>query len=195
VELLVDGQVAAIPEGVGPTLGEVIAALRDRAGADGRAITTITLDGEELMPTGEEEAGGRPAGDFGKLEIFTAPAAEWGLHGLGEAASALGQLADEFRQIADLLRAGDRPQSIERFQGAIAAYGQLISALVNAASLAGVPAPEGFQECVAGVTDAMKAMTPALHAEDLVGAADSAEYEIADRFERLGEMVKGMAGG
>jgi hypothetical protein len=146
------------------------------------------------MPDDEEGAGAKPHAGFDKLEVVTAPAAEWGRHGLGEAASALGQLADEFRQIADLLRGGERAQSVERYQGAVAAYGQLIGAMINAAALAGVSAPEGFQECVASVTGGMKDITPALRAEDSVEAADLAEYELAERLEELGKMVKGMAG-
>lgn len=193
MELLLDGQAAEAPEGIGPTLGDLLAALHEKIGAEGKAVTTITLDGEELMPAGEEQALALPAADFGKVELLTAPAREWGLHGLGEAASALGQMADEFRDIADLLRTGDRAQSVERFQNAIAVYGQLVGAMVNAASFAGVPAPEGFQECVAAVTDAMKEMTPALQAEDSVEAADLAEYELAERLEELGKMVKSMA--
>jgi hypothetical protein len=194
LELLVDGQLTQVPDGVGPTLGELLASLRDGAGAEGRAITTVEIDGQELMPDAEEQVTPQPHAELGKLEIITAPAAEWGRHGLGEAASALGQMADEFRQIADLLRAGDRPQSVERFGGAIAVYGQLITALVNAAALAGVAPPEGFEQCVANVTEAMKEITPALQAEDAVEAADLAEYELAARLEELGEMVKVMAG-
>jgi hypothetical protein len=194
LELFVDGQPSQVPEGVGPTLGDLLAVLRDGAGADSRAITTVEIDGEELMPAAEEQALSRAYAELGKLEIVTAPAAEWGRHGLGEAASALGQMADEFRQIADLLRAGDRPQSVERFGGAIAVYGQLITALVNAAALAGVAPPEGFEQCVGSVTEAMKEIAPALQAEDAVEAADLAEYELAARLEELGEMVKVMAG-
>ncbi len=194
LELFADGQATQAPEGIGPTLADLLAALNDKISADGRAITTILLDGEELMPDFEAEVGAKPAAGFDKLEVVTAPADEWGRHGLGEAASALGQMADELREIADLLRAGDRPQSVERFQGAIAIYGQLIAAMVNAATMAGVPAPEGFQECVAAVTDAMKEMTPALQVEDAVEAADLAEYELAERLEELGKMVRSMAG-
>ena len=76
------------------------------------------------------------------MEIRTAPAREWGRHGLGEAASALGQLADQFRAAAeDEGRNGVRPQR---------SWGQLLqtakkyrpfalfgcpSALLNAAGL------------------------------------------------------------
>jgi hypothetical protein len=193
LDLFVDGQAAQVPEGAGPTLGELLAALRDQAMTDGKAITTIKLDGEELMPDGEDAAGARALAELGRVEISTAPAAEWGRHGLGEAASALGQLADEFRAIADLLRGGRRAESIERFGGAVAGYGQLIGALVNAAALAGVAAPAGFQKTVENVTGAMKEMAPALKAEDAVAAADQAEYELAERLEELGAMVKQMA--
>ncbi len=189
-----DGQATETPEGIGPTLGELLASLRKSAETESKAITTVKLDGEELLPDAEQGALARSCAELGKLEIITAPATEWGRHGLGEAASALGQMADELRQIADLLRAGDRPQSVERFGGAIMAYGQLIAAMVNAACLADVPAPDGFQQCVEAVTNAMKEMTPALHAEDSVAAADMAEYELAARLEELSEMVKIMAG-
>jgi hypothetical protein len=174
-------------------LGELLAAVRDRAADDGRVMTTITLDGDELMPGGEAEALARAAADFESVELTTAPAAEWGRHGLGEAASACGKLADEFRSIAGALRGGAREESIDRFQGAVAAYGRLVQALVNSAALAGAPVPENFQGSVQDITGTMKEVPAALAADDAVAAADVIEYELADRLEKLGEVVKGMA--
>ncbi len=194
MELYVDGQIRPVPEGVGPGFGDLLAALRDELAAGQLAITTVKLDGEELLPDAEAEAAGRAHAELGRVEIATAPAAEWGRHGLGEAHSAVGQLADEFRGIADLLRSGERGAAIERFGGAVAAYGQLIQALVNAAALAGASPPEGFQGGVEGVTAAMREMAPALKAEDAVAAADLAEYELAGALEKLAAMVKEMAG-
>lgn len=194
MELFVDGQVRGAPEGIGPTLGELLAALRDEAAGGGRAITTIQLDGEELLPGAEAEAVSRPSAGLGKVEVTTAPAAEWGRHGLGEAHSALGQLADEFRKIAELLRGARREEAIARVQGAVAAYGQLVQALVNAAMLAGAPAPAGFQAAVEKVTAAMTEFMPELRAEDAVAAADLAEYELAESLEGLAAVVKEMAG-
>ncbi len=194
MELKVDGRACEAPQGAGPSLGELLAALRDRAAADGRVITTISLNGDELMPEGEAEALGRPAAEFERVELTTATAAEWGRHGLGEAAGACGRLADEFRGIADALRGGAREESIDRFQGAVAAYGRLVQALVNSAALAGAAVPEGFQESVQDITGTMKEVPAALAADDAVAAADVVEYELAGRLEKLGEVVKGMAG-
>ncbi len=193
MELYVDGQVRQVPEGTGPGLGELLAALRDELAEGQLVITTVNLDGEELMPAAEDETSARAHAEFGKVEIVTAVAAEWGRHGLGEAASALGQLADEVRKIADLLRGGERKEAIGRFEGVVGAYGQLIQALVTAAALAGVPAPEGFEAGVEAVTNAMREMPPALQAEDAVAAADLAEYELAGQLDKLAAMVKGMA--
>jgi hypothetical protein len=191
--LTVDGKACDPPPDAGSSLGELIVALRDRAADDGRVITTISLNGDELIPDGEAEALARPAADFESVELTTAAAAEWGRHGLGEAASASGRLADEFQEIADALRGGRREESVDRFQGAVAAYGRLIQALVNAAALAGVPVPDGFQGLVQEVTGAMKEVPAALAADDAVAAADVIEYELADRLEKLRDVVKGMA--
>ena len=194
MELYLDGQVQPLPENIGRTLGDLLRVLRNALGESDRAITTVKLDGNELLPAEEDEALKCEAADFDQIEIVSAPAAEWGRHGLGEAASALGQLADEFRKIADVLRGGDRAEAINRFQAAVAAYGQLIAALINAASLAEVSAPEGFETAVQTVTASMKDVAPELQAEDSIAAADLAEYELAEHLEELGEMVKNMAG-
>ncbi len=194
MELYVDGQVRQVPEGTGPSLGDLLAALRDELAGGQLVITTVKLDGEELMPDAEVEAAARAHAELGKVEVITAPAAEWGRHGLGEAASALGQLADEVRKIADLLRGGERKEGIERFEGVVGAYGQLIQALITAAALAAAPAPEGFEAGVEGVINAMRELPPALKSEDAVAAADLAEYELAGQLEKLAAMVKGMAG-
>jgi hypothetical protein len=193
LELLVDGQVRECPQKA-TTLGELVVVLREEAAGDGRAVTDIRLDGEELLPADEAEAAARPLAEIGRTEISTAPAREWGRHGLGEAASAMGRLADEFREIAELLRGGEHEAAVERFGGAVGAYGQLIQATVNSAALAGVPAPPGLQAAVEGVTAAMKEVAPALEARDAVAAADLAEYELAERLGELGAKVKEMTG-
>ena len=194
MELYVDGEQRPVPEDAGPTLEDVLRAVQVTVSGSGRAMTTINLDGTEMLPDAEAENVSRPAADFQKIEIITADAADWGRHGLGEAASALGQLADEFNGIADQLRGGNRAEAVSSFMSAVEAYGQIVTAMVNAAGLASVKTPEGFEESLQKVTTAMKDMAPEIQAEDSVAAADLAEYEVAEAMCELAELVKGMAG-
>jgi len=192
MDLYVDGQIRGEPEGAGSTFGNLLIALRDELAAGGLAITTIKLDGEEVMPEAEAQLVSRPIAEFDRVELATAPAKDWGRHGLGEAASALGRLADEFQAVADLFRGGEFNRGVERVQGAIAAFGQLVQALVNSAALAGVGPPGGFEGDVQAVTSAMRGLGPALREADGVAAADLAEYEVAEALQKLAGAVKVM---
>lgn len=192
MELYIDGQTKETPGTADETFGGVLTALSAELTAAGKAITTISLDGAEVMPEGDAALVARPAAELGRVDISTAPAAEWGRHGLGEVASAMGQLADECRAAADLLRKGDQADGLDKINGVLAAYVQVVQALVNSATLAAVKPPEDLEERISAVTSTMRELEPALRAKDGVAAADLAEYELAEELDKLGKTVKSM---
>jgi hypothetical protein len=191
LELLVDGQ--SRQPAASATFGEALAALRREMSQAGRAIVTILLDGQELEPQQEEALLAQAPAALGRVEIKTAPAGEWGRHVLGEVAGALGQLGDDLRACAEILRAGDLTQGLDRYNAILAAYTDVIRALVNAETLAKVPSPLGSREALAAVTAAAQQMGKALGAADGVAAADLAEYELPERLTALAVMVRSMA--
>lgn len=193
MELLVDGQPRQ--SGAGRTLADELAALQRELGSAGRSITAVLLDGRELSPAEEEALLSRGAAEGSRIEVRTADSREWGRHGLGEAASALLQLADQFRAAADDFRAARMADGLERLNGAIAGYGQVVKALITAAQLAGAAPPADLRRELEAVTAGMRELSVAVGQADGVAAADLAEYELPGHLEALAGVVKGMAGG
>lgn len=192
MDLYVDGQARPVPAGTA-TLGAALDAVQTEMAAASRVITAVLLDGRELSP--EEEAGllGRAASEPGRVEVRSAEARAWGLHGLGEAASALGQIGDEFRAAADPFRSVRPAEALDRVNGAVSAYMQVIQALVNAAALARLEAPAGFKDRLEASTAAMRQMEAVMRAADNVAAADLVEYEIPEKLSALAELVREMS--
>jgi hypothetical protein len=191
LELRVDGASRPVP--AAGNLGALLVALRDELSGAGRAITVVALDGTELLPEGEPAAAVRALDEFGRVDVTTADAGEWGRHGLGEASSALGRLADEVRSVSELLRAGDRETAAVRFHNIVATYGRLVRAIVHAATLAGGGAPAGFQQEIGRVLINMKSITVMLGADEAGAAADMAEHELASGMEKLGGLLRKMS--
>ena len=191
LELYVDGQPRQAAQD--RPLGEALELLRREAAGAGRAIVTVHLDGRELSPQEEEKLLTEPASALGRVEVQCAPAAEWGRHGLGEVASALGQLGDSFRSSAEAFRSNRIGDGLNQANAAVASYAQVVQALVSSVALSGVAPDPGLKAAIDGVVNVVRELEKSARASDGVASADLVEYELPERLEALAKLVRGMA--
>ncbi len=189
MELLVDGQPhdVLMDEPFIKTLEKV----RAKLAASDRAIMSMFLDGRELSVEEETALCARRAGELGKVEVRSTPAREWGLHGLGEVASALGQLGDQSRAAADLFRGGQFAQGLDRANETIGLFLKVMQALGTSLTLVGAAAGAAdLKAQVDVIVGAMRELETAVRGSDGVAAADIAEYQLPEALESLAARVR-----
>ena len=192
MELLVDGQPHEVltDEPFIRTLEKV----RTELAASGRAIMSMFHDGRELSVEEEAALCSRRAGELGRVELRSTPAREWGLHGLGEVASALGQLGDQSRAAADLFRGGQFAQGLDRANETIGLFLKVMQALGTSLTLVGAAAGAAgaadLKAQVDVIVGAMRELETAVRGSDGVAAADIAEYQLPEALETLAAKVR-----
>jgi len=191
LELFVDGQAREIPGG--EPFSKALEAIRRELSAGGRAIMSIHHNGAELSVEEENALCARPAGELGRVDLRSTPAREWGLHGLGEVASALGQLGDQFRVSADLFRAGQLSQGLDRANEVIGLFMSVLQALSTSLGLIGAASAGDLRSGIEGVVGAMRELEGAVRSGDAVAAADIAEYRLPEELEALAARVRALA--
>jgi hypothetical protein len=193
LELLVDGQ--PHDDLKGQPFVKTLELVRKELSGSGRALMAIFLDGRELSVEEENALALRPVEELGRVELRSTPAREWGLHGLGEVASALGQLGDQFRSCSDLFRNAKLVEGLDRSNETIAIFLKVMQALGTSISLAGVAnaGAGGLKGAVDAVVAAMRDLEAAVRGADGVAAADIAEYQLPEAMEALAAQVRALA--
>jgi hypothetical protein len=191
LEFFVDGQPREFLKG--EPLAKTIEAVRKELAGSGRAIISVFHDGAELSVEEENALCARRVEELGKVELRSTPAREWGLHGLGEVVSALGQLGDQFRACAELFRSGQLPEGLDSANAAIGLLMKVLQALGTSLTLTGATDAADLKIGVDAIISAMRELEVAVRASDGVAAADVAEYQLPEALESLAEKVRAVA--
>lgn len=191
MQLFVDDQPHAAPPS-GP-FRDVLESVRREAAAEGRAIMAIFQDGRELTVEEEEVLRNSQVTELARVDLKTTPAREWGLHGMGEVASAFGQIGDSFHACGELFRQNRMSDGLDRANEGISLFLQVLQALNTSVGLAGVSPTQKLRTGIDSVVSAMRELEGAVRSSDSVAAADIVEYQLPETLEALAGEVRAMA--
>lgn len=205
MEVIVDGSTGFAPAEAPEDAMGMIAAIGESLQAQGRAILSVTLDGQSLAPAAMLMAlRGKPLSSDGRLEVVSESTAKLVSESLAELEGVLPELARVCHELAAVFQGAEPQSGFEPFQQLADAWAhvkarqeliaQALGTALDTLTLDGKTLGALHEELNGFLAEA----AGALESRDLVLLGDLLEYELAPRAEaevRITALLRERSGG
>jgi hypothetical protein len=179
------------------TLGGVMAQVREHLSnaSSNRLVVEVRLDGRTLPADELEQHHDAPL-DVTEVQLITAEPVELARQTMLDVADALAAARDDQQRAAELLRDDDMPAALEHVRSALTVWGQAQQSVLHSAQLLGLSldavklGDQTVPEMVEHLSELLRLVRDQLQAGDLVGLADTLEYELTDQTQLWSDLIK-----
>ena len=172
MRVFLDGQTISIPNGEGGSVATAIAVARAVAGAQGRVIIDVRVDGERLDDEALESPSDKPAGDI-EFKCISADPRQLVAESFADVSRALEGARPVQREAAESLQTGQLDAAFEQLAGALEVWDAVHRVTEQGPALLGVPLSSLDTEGSKGVERDLAALSATLQqVKDAVGGQD-----------------------
>ncbi|GEM_PF-2593785 len=199
MDIVIDGNKDLAYADAGSSLGEILDQLQTWLQRNGRAIVTLTLDGQTLVPAAvPPDVRKQKVDAYRMLDLVTLCPAELSLLTLSKLAEHLPSVGSALTTAASHFQKGNLPTAMSLLGDAVTGLQVTMDTLLKVGQLQGIELStltvggKSGLDAIHRLRDKLREVQSALKSKDSVTLADMAEYELAPAVKDWQELIGGL---
>lgn len=199
MDIVIDGNKDLAYADAGSSLGEILDQLQTWLQRNGRAVVTLTLDGQTLAPAAvPADVRKQKVDAYKMLDLVTLCPAELSLLTLSELAKHLPSVGSALTTAAAHFQKGNLPTAMSLLGDAVTGLQVTMDTLLKVGQLQGIELStllvggKSGLDAIHRLRDKLREVQSALKSKDSVTLADMAEYELAPAVKDWQELIGGL---